>query len=104
MPNDNDKGRLTKETLRGVPSGLGLTRDEQILKTQTQQLAEMRALREKFSGSPAPVPYAHEPQIPVAAPQIHIDIPNVANELKPQFDDLLESQKSLADSVKGMGF
>lgn len=72
---DNDKGRFVKETLRGVPAGYGLTREEQILKMQTKQLEEMRALKEQFRSPPAAIAYPHEPRIQVAAPQVHIDIP-----------------------------
>lgn len=93
----------------GVPVGVGLSREEQILKAQTEGVNELRGLRDDFR-------YGHlarrdSPITPVTPsvsievnPEVHLDYGAMADALSPQLDSLLDSQRELAQMTARSGY
>lgn len=76
---------------------LGISLEEQHARIARDQLEFMKSLAlTKYQSPP-------ESREMIMRPQIHIDVPNVAAELSPQFNELISSQRDVAKLVNGLG-
>lgn len=102
LDNDSDHlGTRIGKSMRGIPNEMGVTDSQMGLKLLQQQTAAMKDMGRALavrSNTPA------QPNIQVAAPEIHIDIPDASEALKPQFDSLISKQSELAESVRDLGY
>ncbi len=93
------------KNLRGIPNEFGLSDEQMLLKTQAKQLTLLEEINKRGSRSSSSTPHvAERSAIEVKAPDVHINIPNVAETLRPQFDSLVDAQRDLAEAVGHLGY
>lgn len=101
---NNRVGSVLDKRLHGVPTEFGVSDAGQMLKMGKQQVELLEEMtRRQRVQSPTPSTSMQSPQVNVT-PQVHIDIPNVARELNPQFSSLVEGQQELAEAVRESGY
>lgn len=103
--NDNSDTRMAK-TIRGVPNQLGLSDVQVGLKLQAQQLRALEELKNRnySNNPPSPPHFAQERAMEVKPPDVHINIPDIAETLQPQFDSLVDAQRDLAKATEKLGY
>ena len=84
---------MSKPGFIGGPGGID---------TEEQQLMLLRQQYDLLKNS-LPVHGYKTGQTEVVQPQVHIDVPNAADQLAPQFDELIGTQQDGARAVRGLG-
>ncbi len=92
------------QNLRGVPSDPLMNKGELLLSQQRDILDALRGgLPTREPGSSLDIPRV-EVMPPEVHTDVHINIPDMAETLRPQFDELIGTQQEVARTTKGLGY
>ena len=97
MPEAKGEGRLLNSLLYGLPIDSGLTREEQILRTLTRGLSDIRS-RLLPAGS-QPTALTTQSVSPQPAPVIDVHVPDQSEFLAPRVDELIREQRQAVDGI-----
>lgn len=96
MGNTNDEGRGMKDLIYGVPTGYGLTREEQILRELTDGT---KLLRERL---PYPSSQTHLLPAPASSTNIVNVLPSEAPDISPHLRGIAREQEDTRRSIEGL--
>lgn len=92
------------QDFRGVPSDPLQTKGELLLSQQRDILDTLRdRMPERESGSSLDIPKV-EVMPPQVHTDVHINIPDMAETLKPQLYELIDAEREVAQTTKGVGY
>lgn len=98
---DSFEGLGLLQAFRGVPHDVQKTKGELHLAQQEDMRNSLSAIRDRLEGGSLEYPTLSGEVLP---PEMHVDVEGLADELAPQFDELIDSQRELQDSVEHLGW